>query len=300
MTPIKNFESLSAHLCATGIRKKIAVVCASDENTEKAVMRALEEGFADLLMVGPGDILDRFSGLRRFGDRVRVVAVEDRDEAARTAVSLVREGEADVLMKGLINTDNLLRAILDKKCGILPAGNVLSHVTIAQIPGRDKLLFFSDAAVIPVPSFEQRVAMVGYLTSACRSFGITRPRVALVHCSEKVNAKMPVTLDYVRLVEMNRDGVFGDAVVDGPMDVKTACEASSGAIKGIVSPIEGQADALLFPDIEAGNVFYKTITLWAKARMAGMLCGTSAPVVLPSRSDSAESKYYSLAAACLL
>ncbi|MDE7125901.1 MAG: phosphate butyryltransferase [Muribaculaceae bacterium] len=300
MTPIRNFENLTAHLKAESVRKRIAVVCASDNNTEQAVVRALEDGFADLIMVGPGDILDRFSDLNRFPGRVSVIDVPDRDEAARVAVRLVREGRADVLMKGLINTDNLLRAILDKENGILPAGNVLTHVTMAEVPGSDRLIFFSDAAVIPYPSFAQRVEMVRYLTQTCRSFGISCPRVALVHCSEKVNAKMPVTLDYVRLVEMAGQGEFGEAIVDGPMDVKTACESTSGAIKGIVSPIGGKADALLFPDIESGNVFYKTLSLWAKARMAGMLRGTSAPVVLPSRSDSAESKYFSLAAACLM
>jgi len=300
MTPIKDFAGLTAHLRESAIRKRVAVVCASDINTEQAVVRALEEGFVDLIMIGDGDILERFTELKRFSDRVTVVNVSDRDEAARTAVDLVRRGEADVLMKGLINTDNLLRAILNKERGILPAGRVLTHVTVAQIPDREKLLFFSDAAVIPSPTFSQRVEIVRYLTACCHSFGITCPRIALVHCSEKVNAKMPVTLDYVRIVEMNRQAAFGEAIVDGPMDVKTACEATSGEIKGIVSPIEGHADALLFPDIEAGNVFYKTLTLWAKARTAGMLCGTSAPVVLPSRSDSAESKYYSLAAACLI
>ena len=300
MTPIKDFASLTAHLRESGVRKRIAVVCASDRNAEQAVVHALEEGFADLIMVGDGDILDRFSELKRFPGRVEVIDVHDRDEAARVAVKLVRDGKADVLMKGLINTDNILRAILDKECGILPAGRVLTHVTVAEVPGRDKLLFFSDPAVIPSPTFSQRVEQVRYLASICRSFGIECPRIALVHCSEKVNAKMPVTLDYVRLVEMNRQGDFGKAIIDGPMDVKTACEATSGAIKGIVSPIEGNADALLFPDIESGNVFYKTLTLWAKALNAGMLCGTSAPVVLPSRSDTAEAKYTSLAVACLM
>lgn len=300
MTPIKDFASLTAHLRESGVRKRIAVVCASDSNTEQAVVRALEEGFADVIMIGDGDILDRFCELDRFPGRVEVINVPDRDEAARVAVRLVRDGKADVLMKGLINTDNLLRAILDKENGILPRGRVLTHVTVAEIPKHGKLLFFSDPAVIPSPTFEQRAEQVRYLASVCRNFGIARPAIALIHCSEKVNPKMPVTLDYVRLKEMNDRGEFDEAVVDGPMDVKTACEASSGEIKGIVSPVGGDADALLFPDIEAGNVFYKTITLWAGALTAGMLCGTSAPVVLPSRSDSAEAKYTSLAVACMM
>lgn len=214
-------------------------------------------------------------------------------------MALVRAGEADVLMKGLLNTDNLLRAVLDKENGLLPRGRVLSHITASQIPGHDRLLFFSDAAVIPFPTPEQRAAQVGYMAEVVRAFGIECPRIALIHCSEKSSPKFPVTADYAALKEQAAAEAFGCATIDGPMDVKTACDPHSGAVKGIVSPINGQADAMLMPDIESGNVFYKTLTCFAGATNAGMLVGTSAPVVLPSRSDSTRSKLYSLAMACL-
>lgn len=300
MTPIKDFTSLVSHLGSLESRKRIAVVCASDRNTEEAIHRALNEGFADALMIGPDDILDRFPSLRNFGDRVKVIPADDPDDAARKAVAAVRSGEADVLMKGLINTDNLLRAILDKENGLLPQGKVLSHITAASIPSYSKMLFFTDAAVIPFPSFEQRVAMVGYVADACRSFGVERPDIALIHCNEKIHPRFPVTLDYEKITRMASEGYFGDAVVAGPLDVKTACDSSAAAIKGIDSPVVGMSDALVFPDIEAANVFYKTITLFSGAVTAGVLCGTSAPVVIPSRSDSAESKFCALAVACLI
>jgi phosphate acetyltransferase/phosphate butyryltransferase len=221
------------------------------------------------------------------------------DEAARTAVQMIREGKADILMKGLINTDTLLHAILDKEHGLLPKGKVLTHLAVVQIPTYNKLLFFSDAAVIPRPSLQQRIEMIWYAIHTCRDFGIKQPRIALIHFSEKVSAKFQNSLDYVNLVELAEAGEFGDVIIDGPLDVKSACEESAADIKGIVSPINGQADVLIFPNIEAGNTFYKTVSLFAKAEMAGLLQGPICPVVLPSRSDSGLSKYYSIAMACL-
>ena len=212
---------------------------------------------------------------------------------------IVREGGADILMKGIINTDNLLHAILDKEKGLLPKGKILTHLAVMQIPTYDKLLFFSDAAVIPRPTLQQRIEMIWYAICTCRHFGIEQPRVALIHCTEKVSAKFPHSLDYVNIVELAEAGEFGNVIIDGPLDVRTACEQASGDIKGIVSPINGQADVLIFPNIESGNAFYKSVSLFAKAEMAGLLQGPICPVVLPSRSDSGLSKYYSIAMACL-
>ena len=168
-----------------------------------------------------------------------------------------------------------------------------------QIPTYDKLLFFSDAAVIPRPTLQQRIEMIWYAIHTCRHFGIEQPRISLIHCTEKVSAKFPHSLDYVNIVELAEAGEFGNVIIDGPLDVRTSCEQASGNIKGIVSPINGQADVLIFPNIESGNTFYKSVSLFANADMAGLLQGPVCPVVLPSRSDSGLSKYYSMAMACL-
>ena len=202
-------------------------------------------------------------------------------------------------MKGIINTDNLLRAILDKEKGLLPPGKVLTHLSVMQIPTYDKLLFFSDAAVIPRPTLQQRIEMIWYAIHVCRDFGIDQPKISLIHCTEKVSAKFPHSLDYVNIVELCEAGEFGHAIIDGPLDVRTSCEPASGNIKGIVSPINGEADVLIFPNIESANAFYKSVSLFAHADMAGLLQGPICPVVLPSRSDSGLSKYYSMAMACL-
>lgn len=299
MEPIRNFTQLTAHLKSLKQRKRIAVVCANDPHTEYAVTRALEEGIADFLMIGDSTLLEQYPALKQYSDHIETLHIVDPDEAARESVRIVREGGADILMKGIINTDNLLHAILDKEKGLLPRGKVLTHLAVMQIPTYDKLLFFSDAAVIPRPTLQQRIEMIWYAIRTCHSFGISQPRISLIHCTEKVSAKFPHSLDYVNIVELAEAGEFGDVIIDGPLDVKTSCEKSSGNIKGIASPINGEADVLIFPNIESGNAFYKAVSLFSHADMAGLLQGPIRPVVLPSRSDSGLSKYYSIAMACL-
>ncbi len=300
MNPIQNFRQLTSYLKSLNHRKRVAVVCPHDPHTEYAVKRALEEGFAEFLLVADKRYVHRAEVIRdEYPSFVKVYEAENMDVAARKAVELIRSGEADVLMKGIINTDNLLKAVLDKEKGLLPKGRVLTHITLAQIPAYPKFIFFSDSAVIPRPTYEQFRAMILYAVSVCHHCGLEEPRVALIHCSEKVNEKFPHTLDYVKLKADAVDGVFGQMQLDGPMDVKTACDLHSGDIKGLSSPVVGNADILIFPNIESGNTFYKAVSLFARADMAGILQGTVCPVVVTSRSDSSISKYYSLALACI-
>ncbi len=297
---ITNFEQLIERLRSRGERTTVAVVWASDPTTQGAVCQAIEEGFVDAIFVGCGAEVRRNDELMRHESHIRFAEAGDCDEAAREAVRLIREGEASVLMKGMLNTDNLLRAVLNKETGILPRGRVLTHITVAGIPSYHKLLFFTDAAVIPYPTEEQQAAQTAYLAEEIRAFGMECPRIALVHCSEKVDERhFPFTAGYRALVARAEAGEFGHCIVDGPMDLKTACSPKALAKKGMKSPIEGDADAVIFPDIEAGNVFYKTITLFCGAETAGILKGTIAPVVLPSRGDDVLSKFYSLALAAI-
>lgn len=300
MTPIRNFNALITHLTSNvGQPPCVAAVCPEDDATVEALAQALCYNVVKcrLYRVGTAALPAR---LRDYEAMCDVRECADADTAARTAVQDVREGRAEILFKGLINTDNLLRAVLNKEHGLLPPGNVLTHLTVMEAESYDKLLFFSDAAVIPFPTLDQRRAMVRYVTAACRSFGIESPAVALIHCSEKVSPKFPVTLDYETIKAEGAAGEFGPAEVDGPMDVKTACDSHAAHVKGLASKVCGRADALIFPDIEAGNAFYKTMTRFAGATAAGTLLGTTAPVVLPSRSDEPEAKFVSLALAALL
>jgi phosphate butyryltransferase len=278
MQPIKTLNDMIIFLQHRGDRKRVAVVCANDASTRYAVEKGREMGFIEPIYVD--------------GD--------DKEECACRAVAMVKNKEADILMKGLINTDVLLRAILHRENGILRPGRVLTHIAMAEIPKYEKLLFFTDAAVIPLPTKEQRRQQIGYMNYVCHALGIEEPRISLIHCAEKVSEKtFPYTKDYLDIIAEAQTGKFGRCIIDGPLDLKTSLDSVSLREKGIRSAIDGQADALIFPDIVAGNVFYKTLTLFAYAKTAGVLQGTLCPCVVSSRADSPESKYYSLALAAI-
>ena len=278
MQPIKTLNDMTRFLQQRGDRKRVAVICANDASTRYAIEKGQEMGFIEPIYVDGND----------------------KDECARRAVSMVKSGEADILMKGLISSDVVLRAILDKDTGIMRQGRVLTHIAMAEIPKYDKLLFFTDAAVIPIPTNEQRRQQIHYVNYVCHALGIEEPRISLIHCAEKVSKKaFPYTQDYLDIIAMAQSGYFGRCIIDGPLDLKTSLDSVSLREKGIHSAIDGQADALISPDIVAGNVFYKTLTLFAYAKTAGVLQGTLKPVVMPSRSDSPESKYHSLALAAI-
>ncbi len=213
MSPIRNFDAMVTRLLSQASAPvRVAVVCPDDEATVEAVARGLSLGIiaCRLYCKAPASLP---AALRDYAASCTVVECADADEAARAAVADVRECRADVLMKGLINTDNLLRAVLDKQHGLLPPGGVMSHLTVMQVPGYDKLLFMSDVAVIPFPTAVQRAAMVGYVADACRALGIERPRMALVHCTEKTSPKFPVTLGYADIVARAAAGEWGDVAV---------------------------------------------------------------------------------------
>ncbi len=299
MEPLRDFSGLTRKLRTQNIRKRVVVVSPNDPHTEYVISRALQEGIADFLLVSDAKHIQNSLYIQDvFPENVNVVKVPNAEDAAREAVSIVKHGSADILMKGLINTDELLRAVLDKENGILPKGNVLSHVTLSQIPLYNKFLLFSDAAVIPKPTLEQLDSMIRYDIEICHKLGINEPRIALINSSEKVNPKFPHTLDYVTIKERAKNGEYGSVYIDGPMDVKTACDSHSAEVKGLSSPVVGHSDLLIFPNIESGNTFYKAISLFGDANVAGMLTGTTVPVVVPSRADSGNSKYYSLILAC--
>ena len=231
--------------------------------------------------------------LQQRGDKKRVAVVCANDASTRYAV------EKGVEM-GFIEPIYVDGDDKEEETGILRPGHVLTHIAMAEIPRYEKLLFFTDAAVIPVPTDAQRRQQIHYVNYVCHALGIEEPRISLIHCAEKVSSKsFPYTVDYLEIIAEAQTGAFGRCIIDGPLDLKTSLDSVSLREKGIRSVIDGQADALIFPDIVAGNVFYKTITLFGYAKTAGVLQGTQCCCVLPSRADSPESKYYSLALAAI-
>lgn len=299
MSPILTFENLTTHLHHMGRRFKLAIVCGSDESTLQAVRKSVSEGFAEAYFVGHCETIK--SHLQSFAlpELLHYVEAENDEEAARKAVKMVNEGRADVLVKGLIHTDTLLHAVLNREWGILPKGHVLTHIAMCEMPRYDKLIFFSDAAVIPYPTQEQRLSQVSYMARMLHAFGIEEPRVALIHCSETANEKFPHTMGYADICRRAAEGEWGRLIVDGPLDVRSSCDDVALKVKGIHSPLEGRTDGLIFPDIESANAVYKALPLFAGARVAGTLQGTLSPVVLPSRGDDAEAKFHSIALAIM-
>ena len=301
MEALKNFEGLIDRFVALGQRKKVAIVCPDDDHTEYVVRRCATDNLVDIVLLLDGGESADFMDFCKDYPSISVIKCDDAIAAAREGVRLVHDGEADVLMKGSLTTDTILHAVIDKENGrgLIAPGSVMSHITLVDAPVYHKLLMFSDAAVIPNPTLDQFDSMLKYDSDICRKLGVKRPKVALIHFTEKINKRFQVTTDYVELMERASRGDYGDIALAGPMDVKTACDAESAAIKKIGSEVVGDADLLIMPDLEASNTFYKTVSYFGKARMAGLVTGTIAPVVVASRADSVESKFYSLIFACL-
>lgn len=300
MESIASFSELTAHLSALNCRKRLAVANAVDGHTLDAVLRAVDAGIVEAYLIGDVATIElpHLFELQP-SPFIHIIDKPDVLEATLEAVRMVKSGEADILMKGLVNTDVLLRAILDKEKGILPKGNILSFNAALQIPSYHKLVFFTDPVVIPSPNLVQRIAMIKYAINTANKFGITKPKVALIHATEIANPKINYMQDYLDIIQLWRNGEFGDVIIDGPMDIFLALDAERGKIKNVPTPILGDADILIFPNFECANCFYKGLSAFAHAEMAGLLQGTEKPVVLTSRSESVDSKFYSIAMACV-
>ncbi len=286
---------------SAGKKQKIAVAWAQDQNTVGSLFRAVSEGFAKALMIGNREQI--IHACRETGadpDSFTIIEAGNEKEAAEMAVSMTRSGEADIVMKGLVGTDKFLRAVMDREKGLLPPKAVMSYVCAIEIPAYHKLLFITDTAVIPFPDLDQKVAMAEYAIAMARKFGIARPSIALIGASEKVSSHFPSTLDYSVMCKMAERGQISSCTMDGPVDLFLACDPASVKIKGVETPLAGNADILLFPSLEACNPFYKGLMLFGGGELAGMICGTIKPVVLMSRSESELSKYYCVALACLM
>lgn len=304
MEPIRSLDQLVQQLKGQPPRR-VAVAAGQDPHTIQAAARAAGENIARLTLVGDRRRIEALCAEFRLEPGLfEIVDEQDEGRAGALAVEMVRSGDADVLMKGLIGTDAYMRLILDKDLGLLPRGHVLTHLTVLEVPAyrerHGKLLFASDVAIIPAPDLTAKVKILTYCIEAARSFGIERPRAALLAASEKISDKMPATLEAAVIAQMAAHGQIKGALVDGPLALDVALSPEACEIKGLQSCLEGAADILVFPNIEAGNVFYKACTVLAGARLAAVVVGTSAPCVLTSRADAEESKFLSIALGCRL
>lgn len=289
------------HLLNQGTKHKIAVASAQDPNTIDAVAKAVNDGFIEAVMVGSKEEIHRLCKEKDINpDIFTIVDIPDDIKATEEALRLVKEDEADILMKGLVGTDKFLKAVLNKEKGLLPKGNIMSYVCALELPAYKKLLFVSDTAVLPYPDLKQKQAMVEYSVKMAKNLGIKNPKIALISSSEKVSPGTPPSADDAILCKMADRGWIKDCIIDGPLDVFLACDPESVEIKGVETPVNGDADILIFPSLEACNSFYKGLMLFAGGELAGMIQGTEKPVVVMSRSETPASKYYCIALSCLM
>lgn len=304
MEPIRALDGLVARLQGEPPRK-LAIAAGHDENSIQAAARAASENIAEVILVGDRKRIEALCSQFSIDSEVfRIIDETDAVKAGTLARDMVRAGDADVLMKGLIGTEKYLQLILDKEKGLLPKGAVLSHVTVLDSPAyqklHGKLLFVADVAIIPAPDLPTKIKITEYCIAAARSFGIDRPKVALITANEKVSDKMPSTMEAAVISKMGERGQIKYATIDGPLALDVALSPEACQIKELRSTIGGAADVLIFPTIEVGNVFYKAATILGGAKLAAAVVGTSAPCVLTSRADTEESKFYSIALGCRL
>ncbi len=282
-------------------KRKIVIAVAEDQNTIGAVAEAISAGIIEAILIGNEDkIKNEIIRLHLNPGLFKIINIPNEIKATNEAVRMVKDDEADILMKGLVGTDKFLRAVLDKEKGLLPPKAVMSYVCALEVPKYKKLLFLSDTAVLPFPDLNQKIAMINYSVNMVRKFGIEKPKVALLSASEKVSPNFPNSINDAIICKMADRNQIKNCIVDGPLDVFLACDPKSVAIKGIKTPINGEADVLIFPSIEASNIFYKGLMLWGDGELAGLIQGTTKPVVVMSRSESAKSKFYCIALSCLM
>lgn len=276
---------------------RLAVAVAQDAEVLLAVDKAHRLGIATATLVGEeSEIRSIAAQLNIDLADYEIVQESDKVEACRKAVKLVRDKQADVVMKGIVDTAIILKAVLDKEIGLRDAP-VLSHVAVFEVPGYDRLFYLSDAAMNIAPDVEAKKHILKNTVKVAHALGNENPIAACLCAVEKVNPKMQATLDAAALVEANKAGEINGCTVIGPLALDNAISVEAAHHKGITDPNAGHADILLVPAIEVGNVFYKSMVFMAKAKNAGVIVGAKAPIVLTSRADSDETKLNSIALA---
>ena len=297
---ITNFDQMF-ELLRSKPKKRLVAAWGVDDHTISAVYMAVEAGIVEGILVGDEAMIQKVCADNNY-DITKLTVVNNPNElkSIAQAVDMVNAGEADILMKGLCSTDKYMRGILNKEKGLLPPKAVLSHVCVVQNPGYHKLLVISDIAVIPAPDFKQKQAMIGYVANTAKALGIEKPKVALVTATEQMLAGMPACVEAAMLAKMSDRGQIAGCVVDGPLALDVALCKEAAEIKKLKSEVAGDADCLVFPNIESANVFYKLGGHFIPGvKMAAMVAGAKAPCVLSSRADSTETKLNSIALAAL-
>ena len=283
------------------VRKKVVSVAAAGDKVVLETIKIMNDhGFGRAILVGDADKIKQYA--KEVGcDLSENTIVDEKDEkrAAALAVARVRDGEADILMKGLLQTKTYLQAILNRDHG-LRTGKLLNAVTAFEATALGRVFLATDCGMIVEPSLKDKIEMIGNATRLANALGCRHPKVSCVSAVETVNDNMPDGIDAAILSKMNERGQIKGCVIDGPLSMDLSISEHSVKHKGVISPVAGHADILLMPNLQAGNIFWKTMTYMAGAQSGAVIMGTSKPAVLTSRADSADAKVNSMALAMML
>lgn len=291
----KSFDDLIKKVQNLDSMKKVAVVSAQDEHTLEAVFKAKKDNIVEPILIGnKKKIIEILSRLHESVLEESIINVESDSEAAEKAVELINENKADFIMKGKIQTADLLRAVVNKENG-LRTGKVMSHIVIHEIPTYHKLLAVTDGGMMMYPSLDEKKQILENAVSTFLALGYEKPKVAVLAAVETVNPKMQESVDADMLKKLNIKGEIKNCIVEGPISYDLTMSKESASIKGFVSPVTGEADIIVVPNITVGNVLGKSLVYSAGAKMAGFIVGAKVPIVLTSRGSTSEEKYLSLA-----
>ena len=291
----KSFDDLIKKVQNLDSMKKVAVVSAQDEHTLEAVFKAKKDNIVEPILIGnKKKIIEILSRLHESVLEESIINVESDSEAAEKAVELINENKADFIMKGKIQTADLLRAVVNKENG-LRTGKVMSHIVIHEIPTYHKLLAVTDGGMMMYPSLDEKKQILENAVSTFLTLGYENPKVAVLAAVETVNPKMQESVDADMLKKMNIKGEIKNCIVEGPISYDLTMSKESASIKGFVSPVTGEADIIVVPNITVGNILGKSLVYSAGAKMAGFIVGAKVPIVLTSRGSTSEEKYLSLA-----
>ena len=280
--------------------KTIAIACAQEPQVLMAIDDANKMGIADAILVGDKEKIQELAKEISIDlGKYEIIDIKDLNEASLKAVELVSSGRAHIVMKGLVDTSIILKAVLNAEVG-LRTGNILSHVSVFDVSGHDKLCLITDAAMNIAPDLNEKKQIIENAAKVAYSLDIDEPKVAVICAKEKVSPKMPATVDAAELEKMNKSGEIKGCLVGGPFALDNAVSLEAANLKGITHPVAGHADILMMPTIEAGNILYKSLVFLADTKNAGIIVGAKAPIVLTSRADSQETKLNSIALAVLM
>ena len=281
--------------------KRLVAMYANDSHTIEAVGEAVELGLVTGILVGDKNII--IKECKKLGfDHSKFEIIDEPNElkAASKSVQMINNREGDLIMKGLISTDKYMRAILNKEKGLLPPGGILTHISVLKPVGYHKILVVGDVAIIPNPELKEKIAIAKYLIKTAKALGIEKPKLAVLAATELVLPKMQACVDAAILSKMGDRGQIPGAMIEGPMALDVAVDRESAEIKKISSPVAGDVDCLLFPNIESGNIFYKFHTKLSGGDIGAIVAGAKVPAILSSRGDSVKTKLYSIALAALM